>query len=77
MRNIDCQRNSILVFLPVYGCTDSGVHHYADRPIERIQEKPHILNKPHNIILMRRLGQLRMLFLLQQVLDILLRSADV
>ena len=39
MRNIDCQRNSILVFLPVYGCTDSGVHHYADRPIERIQEK--------------------------------------
>ena len=55
VRNIDRQRNSILVFLPVYGCTDSGVHHYADRPIERIQEKPHVLNKPHNIILMRRL----------------------
>ena len=77
MRNIDCQRNSILVFLPIHGCTDSGVHHHADRPIERIQEKPYIFNKPHNIILMRRLGQLRMLFLLQQVLDILLRSADV
>ena len=46
-------------------------------PSCRIQEKTHILNKPHNIILMRRLGQLRMLFLLQQVLDILLRSADV
>ena len=45
--------------------------------IERIQEKTHILNKPHNIILMRRLGQLRMLFLPQQVLDILLRSTDV
>ena len=55
VRNIDRQRNSLLVFLPVYGCTDSGVHHHADRPIECIQEKPHILNKPHNIILMRRL----------------------
>ena len=48
MWNIDRQRDPIIVLLLIHSCPDSRVHHHANRPIKRIQEKTHVLNQPQH-----------------------------
>ena len=76
MRDVDGQRQPIVTLLLLDRCADARVHHHADRTVERVEEKAHILDQPHNLALL--LGSRRLLLLLlQELFNVLLGPADV
>ena len=78
VRNGNRQRQAVVAFLLLHGCADSRVHHHPNRAVERVQEKPDVLEQAHHMAAAVLLGQwLRLLLRLEKLVDVLLGAADV